>query len=161
MIFDGSLLLAGSVGVNSGAITGQAVAATTVSANTIDLGPAGLGGNQVTDFGEGEQLRASFTVLTAPTGGTSVAFQLIQADDAALTTNVEVLGATDAIPVASLPAGAQIVVTANSPRPRTPRRYLGARFVVVGAPTGMTIFGGVLKDTQSVRNVFKTGMGIA
>ena len=107
MIFDAALVLSGAIGGGSGAISGQAAngAGSILSTNTIDVGPLPLGGNQNTDLGTGSALQLAVRVLSAPTVGTSVQFQTIQADDGALVSNVQGLGQTDAIPIASLAAG--------------------------------------------------------
>ena len=124
MIFDAALVLSGAIGGGSGAMSGQAAngAGNILSTNTIDVGPLPLGGNQNTDLGTGTALQLAVRVLSAPTVGTSVQFQIIQADDGALTSNVQVLGQTDAIPIASLPAGTQVVVPMPRPAPYPVKR---------------------------------------
>jgi len=84
-----------------------------ISTNTIDMGPPGLGGipARLADTGAGEPLTLLFQVRTSPTVGTSVRFQLIQADDPALTSNVQVLRQSDDIPIANLPAGRLVFLT--------------------------------------------------
>src|SRR5437868_6166112 len=120
MYLDAALLLSGSISA-SGALTGQAVngAGNVLSANTIDIGPLALGGNQAGDVGVGEELFVEFSVLTAPTGGTNVRFQLIQADDAALATNVQVINQTDDLPIANLPAGTVVPLHWDPAQPYT------------------------------------------
>lgn len=161
MILDAALLLSGSVAAN-GALTGQAVngAGTFLSANTIDAGPLALGGNQPSNFGAGEELSVAFSVLTAPTVGNSVQFQVIQADDAALATNVEVISATGDVPIAQLPAGTVINLAIN-PAPGTAKRYVGARYVNVGAIATCSIAAAVVKDVQGKQVNYKSGFGIA
>ena len=161
MILDAALLLSGSVAAN-GALTGQAVngAGSFVSANTIDAAPLALGGNQAGDIGAGEELNVAFSVLTAPTVGTSVQFQVIQADDAALTAGVEVISSTDAIPIAKLPAGTVIKLGIN-PAPGAAKRYVGARYVTVGAIATCSIAAAIVKDVQGKPANFKSGYSIA
>lgn len=163
MLFDSLLQFSGAVSA-AGAMSGQAVAGTgnVVSTNTVDMGPVLYNGvpSQLGDIGSGETLEVSFTVLTAPTGGTSVQFQLIQADDAALSVNVEVLVQSAAFAIASLPAGSQVPLHVDRTTPYAPRRYIGARYALVGAVTGMTVFGGLVKNVTN-KPLFKSGYGIA
>jgi hypothetical protein len=159
MILDAALLLSGAVSA-AGVLTGQAVAGagSFVSSNTIDT--AALALNQAPDLGSGEELNVSFSVLTAPTVGNSVQFQVIQADDAALTANVEVLSSTDAIAIAALPAGKVIKLGIN-PAPGAAKRYVGARYVTVGAIATCSIVAAVAKDVQGKNTAFKSGFTVA
>jgi hypothetical protein len=162
MILDALTLLSGSVSA-AGVLTGQAVntAGTFLSTNTLDQASLALGGNQPGDIGAGEQLLVEFSVLTAPTVGTSVQFQLIQADDAALTTNVNVLNQTDAIPIASLPAGAVVPLAYDPAAPFVPRRYIGARYVNVGAIATFSVAAAIVKNVQGVKNIYlKSGFSV-
>lgn len=163
MIFDASLILSGAIAPTNGALTGQSVngAGSFLSTNTIDVGPLPLGGNQNTDLGSGGGLQLAVRVMSAPTVGTNVQFQMIQADDAALTAGVQVLTQTDAIPIASLPAGTQMVVPLARPAPYPTKRYVGLRVVNVGAIATASYFAGLVVDAQSPNTVFRTGFGIA
>lgn len=163
MISDAALMLSGSYSA-AGALTGQTVTATAVSTNTIDAGPLGLGGNQITGLGDGEPLDVVFTTLVAAAaaGAATVTFQLIQADDAALTANVQVLASSDAIPIASLTAGAQTVLKVGGSLPFPPKRYIGARYVVATGPLTAGAFTALMtKNAQTTRTVFKGAYGIA
>lgn len=161
MILDAALLLSGAVAA-SGTLTGQAIAGagSFVSSNTMDAAPLNLGGNQSPDLGSGEELNAVFSVLSAPTAGTSVQFQVIQADDAALTANVEVISTTDAIPVAQLPTG-KIVKLMINPAPGAAKRYIGARYNTVGAIANMSVSASITKDVQGKGTAFKSGFTVA
>jgi hypothetical protein len=161
MYLDAALLLSGSVSATN-QLTGQAVngAGTILSANTIDVAPLSLGSNQPGDIGAGEDLNVAFSVLSAPTGGTSVQFQVIHADDAALTTNVEVLSSTDAVPIAKLPVGTVIKLAIN-PAPGAAKRYVGTRYINVGAIATCSIAAAVVKDVQGKGTSFKSGYTIA
>lgn len=156
MILDQALLLSGSVAAATGVLTGQAVntAGTFLSTNTIDLASLALGNNQVSDLGQGQDLYLEFSVLTAPTVGTSVQFQYVQADDAALTTNLEVINQTQAIVIASLPAGALVNLGVDSAAPLAPRRYIGARYINVGAIATFSVACSIVKDIQSLKNIY-------
>lgn len=161
MILDALLLLSGSVAA-SGTLTGQAIAGagSFVSSNTIDAAPLALGGNQSPDLGSGEELSMEFSVLAAPSAGASVQFQVIQADDAALTTNVEVISSTDAIPIANLPAGKLMKLFIN-PAPGAAKRYIGTRYVTVGAVAGLSVAAAIVKDVQGKNTAFKSGFAVA
>lgn len=162
MILDAQLLLSGAVSALN-VLTGQAVngAGTFLSSNTIDIGPLALGGNQAGDIGAGEELYVEFSVLTAPTVGTTVQFQLIQADDAALTSNVQIINRTDDIPIASLPAGAIVPLHWDPAAPYVPKRYVGARYVNVGAIATFAVAAAVVKNVQGVKNInYKSGYAV-
>ena len=163
MILDNFLLLSGSVSA-TGVLTGQAVngAGSFLSTNTIDVAPLTIGGNQPGEVGAGEELKVEFSVLTAPTVGTSVQFQLIQADDAALSVNVQVLRMTDAFPIANLAAGSIIPLVWAASEPYTPKRYVGARYVNTGVIATFSVVAAVVKDTQSIKNLyFKSGFAVS
>lgn len=124
---DASLVVSGST--TGSAITGQTFTGTdtsVLSAHSVDLGTK-------RDIGVGEDLYMRVQVTTAQTGGTSVEYQCIGADDAALTSNVVVLGSTGAVAVANLTAGARFIVDPNPQIGSLGKRYIGARAVTVGA----------------------------
>lgn len=146
MYLDNNLLVHGSITGNTQTPAGIfASSANITSANTIDLGVA-------RDLGEGTEYPILHTIIgAAVTGGTSVEIQAIVADDAALSSNVTVVGSSGAIPVASLTAGARFAVEVNPRIGSKSQRYLGARFVNVGANaagTAMSFFGLDLQDGQ-------------
>lgn len=162
MITDAFTLFSGALSA-AGVLTGQAITASpTVSTNSYDTGPRAIGSNQPVDLGNGNEIKVAISVLVAPTVATSVEFQLVQADDAALTTNVEVLSSTGAIPIASLPLGLLLelqFIGANL----TARRYVGVRYVVVGTATSAgTYAAAMVADRQDVKNtVYKSGFLIS
>lgn len=163
MILDQNLFLSGAVSA-AGVLSGQAAngAGNILSTNTIDLGPLTIGGNQAGDTGAGEQLYVEFSVLTAPTVGTNVQFQLIQADDAALTSNVQVLNQTDAYPIASLPAGTLVPLNLDPAAPYTPKRYLGVRYVNTGAIATFSVVAAIVKNVQGLKNLYyKSGFAVS
>lgn len=164
MIIDSLLVLAGAVNA-AGVVSGQAAngAGSTLGTNTIDMGPCTtFGGNQVTDGGTGEPLEIAFNILTAPTVGTSVRFQLVQADDPALSVNLQVLVQTDAYPIASLPAGTIVPLHWDRAAPYAPKRYVGVQFVNTGAIATLSVFASVVKNMQDVKNIlFKNGFGMS
>ena len=164
MIPDANLILCGAIASNGG-ITGQACngAGNIISTNTVDLGPPGLGGapGQLGDIGQGTPVIVDFNVRAAPTGGTSVQFQLIQADDPALTSNVQVLTSSGDVPVAVLTAGRHVYLKLSS-MPHLPKRYVGARIVNVGPVAGLSVFAAVVADPQTPldRMIFRSGYSI-
>ena len=163
MILDNFHLFSGAVSA-AGVLTGQAVngAGNVLSTNTVDLGPLTLGGNQVGDFGAGEPLEVEISVLSAPTGGTNVKFQLIQADDAALTSNVQVINSTDDIPIANLPLGALVPLHWDRAAPYAPKRYVGIRYVNTGAIATASYVAATVKNVQDIRNIyFKSGYAVS
>jgi hypothetical protein len=165
MIFDANTILMGSISA-TGVLSGQACnsAGNILSTNTIDNGPLTLGANQLGDEGAGEPLEVSFTVMSAPTVGTSVQFQLVQADDAALSSNLQVLVQTGAFPIASLPIGTVVPLSFNRSAPNAPKRYIGAQVVNVGAIATASYFAGVGKDVQDFRGLstsfYKSGFSV-
>jgi hypothetical protein len=109
----------------------------------------------------GEELKLSISVLTAPTVGTLVRYQLCQSDDANLSTNVEVIRQTDDLPIAALPAGTLVSLDWGRIAPRAPRRYIGFRAFNTGAIATHTVFAAIVHDMQDVRNMlFRSGYAI-
>lgn len=155
MILDALVFLAGSISA-ANAITAQAFngAGAILGSNTLDTAPLTLGSNTPYDLGQGEPMEVAFGVVTAPTVGTTCQFQLIQADDAALSVNVNVLVQTDAIPIASLPAGTVVPLHYDRTAPYTPRRYIGVRVVNVGAIATFTATAAIVKNVQDVKNIY-------
>lgn len=133
---DNNLVVSGGVTV-AGAVSYQTVTGTNtsvLSTNTIDL-------LQARDIGAGtDYTRLRATIGTAFAGATSVEIQAIAADDAALSSNVTVIGSSGAIPLASLAAGARFEVELNTRFQSKGQRYLGSRYVIVGAGSAGTIF---------------------
>lgn len=162
MILDNLLVLCGSISA-AGVVTGQAMngAGNVLSVNTVDLAPLAIGVNQPGDTGAGEALEVLFSVLTAPTVGTNVQFQLIQADDAALSVNVQVINQTDAFTIATLPVGTIIPLHWDRSAPYAPKRYFGARVVNTGAIATLTVFAAVMKSVQDLKNLnYKSGYAV-
>jgi len=163
MILDNFAFLSGSVSA-AGVLAGQLLTAnSTLGTNIMDLGPLSIGGNQAGDIGAGADLNIAFSVLVAPTAVTAVQFQLIQADDAALTSNVQVINQTDAFPIASLPAGTLVPLGWDPAAPYAPKRYVGVRYIASGGTTlaSMSVTAAVVKDIQAVKNIaYKSGFSV-
>ena len=146
MLQDSKLLVSGSISATDNSITGQTVTGTgnVLSTNTIDL-------LQNRDIGEGNDLYLRPVVGIAQVGATSVEVQAITADDAALTSNVTVIGSTGAIPTASLTAGALFPINLPPRIGSRGQRYLGVRYVIVGTSTAgtfITDFGLEIGDSK-------------
>lgn len=146
MFVDNNTLVSGSITGNT--VTPQAIfasGASVLSTNTVDLGSA-------RDIGAGLEYPVLMTqIVAAVTGGTSVEIQAVIADDAALTTNVTVIGSSGAIPVAQLTAGKRLAITLNPQIGSKGQRYLGVRYVNVGANaagTATAFFGADAQDGQ-------------
>lgn len=110
----------------------QAVTASAVSTNTIDL-------SQNRDLGPGTQLTAVFSVDTTATaaGAATVTFQLISSANANLS-SPNVLAATDAIPIANLTAGRKPIMLGLNPQVLNSlpigQRYLGVQYTIGTGP---------------------------
>lgn len=162
MYVDALLALSGSI--NGNTVTGQAVfasGASVLSTNTIDLASGGVPSGQVRDIGEGSDFAyGRFEVTTAFAGGTSAEFQIITADDAALTTNVKVIGTTGAIPVASLTQGARFVCQLNPVVGSKGQRYVGGRTVNVGVNTAGSIYADIGAEIQDGQKFYPNGFAV-
>jgi len=153
MIVDALLAVSGSITGNT--LTGQNVFATNAnvtSTNTVDL-------LQNRDIGEGQDLYGRVEVTTPAAGGTSIEFQYIVADDAALATNVTVIGTTGAVAVASLVAGARFACKLNPRLGSLGQRYLGMRAVNVGANTAGAVYADVGAEISDVK-VYASGFAV-
>lgn len=120
----------------------QAVTATAVSTNAIDTQLA----SPIRDVGTGEEMRMVITcgLAALAAGAAVVTFEVIQADDAALTTNVEVLAGTGPIGKAAIVAG---YTALDIVLPRNTRRYIGVRYTVGTGPlTQGTFSAGLVHD---------------
>jgi hypothetical protein len=169
MITDNNLTLSGSY--SNGVWTGQSIAqvvGTYVSTNVIDLASLSFGAapNQPNDYGAGKQLIVAFSIVTALAGGgATVTFQLVDADDAAISVNPEVLVQTAAIPVANLGLGALVPLTWDRAAPFNPRRYFAARYVIAGATTTTgAVVANVVETIDDVKFVgagaYKSGFAV-
>ena len=155
MYVDNNLVVSGAVSA-AGAVSGQTVTGTgnVLSTNTIDLGVA-------RDIGEGnDRLKLRAEVLTAFAGATSVEMQAIVADDAALSSNVTVIGTTGAIPLASLTAGARFAVELNPRIGSKSQRYLGVRYVIVGTGSAGAVFADFGAEYQDGQKFYPNGFAV-
>jgi hypothetical protein len=160
MILDRNLIVSGSVGGTAlaPALTGQTVtgASAVVSTDTIDLSVA-------RDIGAGDgKPKARLQVTTTFTGLTALRADVIVADNAALSTNVTVIGSTGDIPVADLAAGRAFVAELNARLipPNLGRRYLGIRYTPTGTGTAGAIFADFGWETQDGRKNHPSGFAV-
>ncbi len=113
----------------------QAVTATAISANVIQLPAAGTVPREavplVRNLGPGEEIPLLIQVTEDFATLTSLTITLETADNAALSTNNEVIFTTGAIPVATLLAGYRSSIRVLPDFPL--RDFIGARFTVGGS----------------------------
>lgn len=133
--------------------TDQAVTTTAVSTDTIDL-------SQARDMGEGHDLYMNFALTAAFTGGTSTNFEVIIADNAALSSNVVVVGASGAVATADLTLGKNIAVRINPIIGSTGKRYMGARYTVSGTNTAGTVTADIVTDIQDGKKFYASGFAV-
>jgi hypothetical protein len=165
MIDDALLRFSGSVNPTAG----QLITATgnTVSTNVLDTAGVGVG-NTARDIGQGEPLEIMIEILQSLTsaGAATVQFQLVEADDAAISTNVNVIVQTDAYAYTLLTAGKMIPLHWDRAAPYQARRFIAVRFVIGTAvltnATGQ-FFAEVVKSLQDLGNntLFNSGFVVA
>ena len=122
-----------------------------VSTDTIDLSVA-------RDIGEGEELYMNFAITTAVAGGTSTKFEVIVASDAALTSDIVVIGSTGAVATASI--GAQQVVRFSPLIGSKGQRYLGTRYTVVGTNSAGKVTADIVTDIQDGKKFYASGFSV-
>ena len=154
MYIDAAMSFAGGVNAANN-IVGQAVTSlgNTVSTNVYDTAPLALGGNQVGDNGAGAGQTITIRVLQTLTSGgaATVQFQLVDASDSAISSNVRVLNQTDVFAFTTLTAGTDIGLRWPPAPNGVPQRYVAVRFVVAGAAlTGGTFWAFVAADRQDM-----------
>jgi hypothetical protein len=153
MMIDNYLTLSGSWA--NGTWTPQTVTGSSpvLSSNTVDL-------LQNRDIGEGGELNLRIGVPTAFAGLTALTAEIVVADDAALTTNVTVIGSSGAIPVASLTAGSRFVVGANPRIASKGQRYLGVRYTPAGTGTAGALIAELGTDVADGQKFYPVGFSV-
>ncbi len=144
MILDRQLLLSNA----------QAITATAVSTNAIDLAGA-------RDIGIGDNLDLFIRVIAPLTGGTSVQFAYITSANADLSV-ATVIVQTPPIPAASLVAGSEwlrIQVPALSDA-ASRQRYVGVSYTVAGAFSAGTVTAGLVLDREG-SVAYPSGLNVA
>jgi hypothetical protein len=111
---------------------------TVVSTNAYDMGVA-------RDIGRGRELRVYCNVVTAFTGGTSLAVNIIESNNSDLS-SASVIASGPTVAEASLTAGANVL---DIVLPKTSKRYLGLQFVNTGTHTAGAVTGGIVINTDS------------
>lgn len=166
MILDALLQLSGAPNnMSGGQLVGQPVTAvgSTLSNNVVDL--AATPKAQTADIGMGEGLEIYVAVLQSLTsaGAATVQFQLVQADDAGISSNVQVITQTDAIPFATLVAGTRVPLRYSRATQYPARRYIAVRYVVAGAALTNTtgqFFTSMVKDVADPVTIYKGGFTV-
>jgi hypothetical protein len=119
----------------------QAVTATAVSTDSILISNRDLG------RGHPHRFYVDCDEAVTAAGAATVTFELVQADNTALSTNVEVLATSPAIGKAALLAGTRPF---EGIVPRTSRAHLGIRYTVGTGPlTAGKFTGGIVPVTDS------------
>lgn len=154
MITDNFLTLSGAWA--SGVWTGQTVtgASAVLSTNTVDL-------LQNRDIGEGTELNLRVGVSVAFTGLTALTVEAIVADDAALTTNITVVGSSGAVPVASIGTIGQRLIVGLNPRIASKgQRYLGVRYTPTGTGTAGALIAELGTDIADGQKFYPVGFAV-
>lgn len=135
------------------------VVGTYLSDRSIDLWnesalPSDVLGNTVpSDPGKGNPVNVLVQITEAVVGTTStVEFQLVMADNEALSSNLVVLQSTGAIAEATLVAGYQVMLGGTLP-PGISKRFLGVRYLVaVNTTTAGKVTAFIASDKQTAPN---------
>ena len=153
MITDSNLQLSGAWA--AGAWTPQTVtgASAVISTNVVDLGVA-------RDIGEGTELSARVSVLTAFAGLTALTIEVVTADDAGISTNVTPISSSGAIPVARLTAGATFAVNIGPQLGSNGHRYLALRYTPTGTGTAGAVVADIGADLQDGKKFYASGFSV-
>lgn len=114
-------------------------AVTTGTQTSTDVYDTGNSGNNINT---NRELQVLAVVTTAFAGGTSLTVNLVESDNADLSSGTT-LATSGAVVEANLTVGNRLLATAL---PRTSKRYIGLQYVTVGTHTAGTVFGGLVRD---------------
>lgn len=105
----------------------------------------------VVDIGKGEPVEMLCQIIEAVVGTSStIKFELVMADDAALTSNLVVLADSGLIAEATLVAGYRCRLAV--PRGGITKRYLGMRYTVgTATTTAGTVTAGIVRDQNTAQ----------
>ena len=131
----------------------QAVTSSAYSTNTIDLGTA-------RDVGEGTALYMNFALTEAFANGTSITFEVVTSPNANLSSHT-VIGSSATILTAALTLGKNIVVRINPDIAGKGKRYLGARYVVVGTMNAGKVTADVVETIGDGQKYYASGFTVA
>ena len=131
----------------------QAVTATAVSTNTVDLGVA-------RDIGEGTALYMNFALTEAFANGTSVKFEIITSASASLSSPT-VIGSSAVLATAALTLGKNIVVRLNPDIAGKGQRYLGAKYIVVGTMNAGKVTADIVETIGDGQKYYASGFTVA
>lgn len=146
----------------------QAVTATAISANVVDLFSMGLGGatspvtpNARLDIGTDDLFLVVQTVVAATDVGSdaTLTVTLESADNAALSTNPVVHFSTGALAFASFATAGTNLVKIRIPRGLY-RRYLGVRYTVANGPLTAGAFDAIVTPNVDQNTIFKSGFTV-
>jgi hypothetical protein len=147
--------------LENGDSSSSAITATRVTENVVDL-------LQAREIGEGDDLFLVYTVTVDGTGAGDATFQVYIADNAAMSTNAEVIASSGAyvgttldIPSAAAPNGTVIVVPIPPRVASLGRRYLSGRIVVSGTVGAAKVICDIVTDIQDGRKFYPSGFTVA
>lgn len=147
----------------------QAVTSTAISSNVIDLFSMGVGGgtqavspNTRLDIGLGGELWlwvATQATITDSGSDATLVVTLETADNAALSTNAEVVFATGTLAFASFATAGTVLVKVRLPS-FAYRRYLGVRYTVASGPFTGGALDAFLTPAVDANRIYKSGFTV-